>query len=483
MKAFIILSVFSIRLFLSAAPATAYYEDNARDYLPAISKIEFGKVDIGFIASDGRRMLFNRKARRFAQVPDSKYFALMSGTTEAVPVQETLFDAINKAVASAQPYGFPIKLAVKDPFAGVYWAVTATGLAQLSSDLKPSDLWHIGDAFDDKTGAAIIVISTWAAPTDSLATFQLKLGGVDTKAFYEAVGKIPQDVRACFDWQALSGLPSGDCPASSPSEKGRFLPSAFNVLVPFVIRSADFSPDNVWRAAHQLCLFRDKAAVSLLADNVDSGYFMTRTGGISQCLAWYQEAGLLPEKFTPERLERSLKRIKTDLAAGDTERMSWGHTRALDAAKGLAEFGNPEGIDLLNKYFNDSPGGIDAPGYAFFGDAAQALHYRDEFLPAVLAGIRKFYGMTVPQGCLYLDLTYGAAGKNRRGLKQLAALVEAVENATHPEKIPHQPSQAEGAYSACKSAMGSQLADKALRDEFMRTVYPKLPLAQRLILQ
>lgn len=475
--------IFSILFFLPTAPATAYYETDPRDYLPAIVKIEFGKWDIGFIAGDGRRLVFNRKARRFAQVPASEYTALLTGATDAAPVPENLIAAINKAATGAQPYSAPVRLTAKDPFAGTYWAATMTGLVQVTSDLKPSDSWYAADAFDAKTGAAIIVMSTWAAPTDSLATFQLKLGISDTKAYYEAVSKIPAESRACFNYQALSGLP-GDCAASHSAEIGRFLPTTFNVLLPFVIKSLDFSKETVWQAAQLLCLFKDKAAAALLAENADSGYFMSRTGDMGkQCIAWYREAGLIPDKPAPERLAKTLARIKAELAAGDSSRISGGHYRALDIAEGLAEFGSPEGIELLNRYFINSPGGIDAPGYAFFGDAAQGLHYNDEFLPAVLAGIRKFYGMTVPQGCLYLDLTYGAPGKNRRGVEQLAALVEAVENATHPEKIPHQPSQAEGAYSACKSAMDSQLADKALREEFMRTVYPKLPMAQRLILQ
>ena len=466
--------VFSILFLLPSTPATAYYEANPRDYLPALVKIEFGKWDIGFIAADGRQLVFNRKARRFAQVPAAKYTTLMTRITDVATVPKNLIAAINKAVTGVQPYSAPVRLTAKDPFTGTYWAATMTGLVQFTSDLKSSDFWYAADAFDGKTGAAIILMSTWAAPTDSLATFQIKLGISDTQAYYEAVRRIPPELRSCFDYQALSGLPA-DCPASPSDGNGRFLPQAFNTLLPFIIKSADFSPEQVWQATQRLCLFKDKATAATLAENADSGYFMTRTGA-KQCLAWYRDTGIIQgNKFAPERLSESLERVRTALAAGE-------YYRALDIAGSLAEFGNPEGIELLNEFFINSPGGIDAPDYAFFGDAAQTLHYRDEFLPAVLAGIRKFYGMTVPQGCLYLDLTYEAPGKNRRGLEQLTALVVAVENATHPERIPHQPSHAAGAYSACKSAMASQLADKALRDEFIKTVYPKLLLAQRLIL-
>ncbi|HNT98043.1 MAG TPA: hypothetical protein PKK31_07250 [Elusimicrobiales bacterium] len=371
-----------------------------------------------------------------------------------------------------------------DPFAARVWAATHLGISELSADGEVLSSWYLYEDYDKDTGLPAVMVSTAPRRTNFLAVFQRKLGPKDSAGFAAAVKKIPPELRDCLG-------PDGrrwDCRHGQIGDSDRFLPAEFNALIPFVVEAADFSPDNVWMTYFRLCMFGDEGVAGLLAEKYADKAVATRTGSLAtSCFYDYRQAGLLKEKPSDETVKAALGRVSRALALlstlgpdGDHMKIFEAHGVAVEGADALAEIGSLKGIELLNRYFIRSKGGVDNPDALMFDGAAQRLHYRDEFLPGAMAGIEKFYGAPIVQGCMFLDMTYpDGTRKNRLGAAQLRSLIIAVENAAHPEYIPHQPSQAEGAYSACRQAAVSQMKDAAVKEEFYRSVYPALSPAQK----
>jgi len=370
-----------------------------------------------------------------------------------------------------------VRVVKLDPDTGYLWAATQLGINQISPELEVLYALYLYEDFDE-SGLCAVQGSTIPARNNFIAIFQRLLDVKDKRKFYEAAMTIPPAVRPCFNVMAVSGRSVGYCSAA-------FLPPQFNVLAPFAIETADFSPGKIWETLSHLCIFGDKEVAALIADHATDEAF-SRNGG--QCVYNYKEAGFFPdkpgkarEKEALGRISKSLSRFKLSAMKENTIPDFKSGAAALEGANALAEAGSPRGIELLNEFFiRVKPGNGNNPEVRLFSEAAQKLHYRDEFLPGVIAGVEKFYGEPVRQGCLFLDATYPEASKkNRLGVKQLVSLLGAVENASHPELIPHQPSQAQGAYSACRAAAVSQLKDKAVREEFLKNVYPGLSSAYK----
>lgn len=285
--------------------------------------------------------------------------------------------------------------------------------------------------------------STTPAKNNFIAIFQRVLDVKDKRKFYEAAMTIPPAIRPCFNVMAVSGWSIGYCSGAEEYAASRFLPPQFNVLAPFAIETADFSPGKIWETLSRLCIFGDKDVAALIADHATDEAF---SGKGSQCVYAYKEVGLFPDKPSKAREKEALGRISKSLSQFKLSAMKENTTpdfksgaAAIEGAKALAEAGSPKGVELLNAFFmRVKPGNGNNPEVLLFSDAAQSLHYCDDFLPGVLAGVEKFYGAPVQQGCLYLDATYpDANNKNRLGVKQLVSLLKAVENASHPEFIPH----------------------------------------------
>lgn len=373
-----------------------------------------------------------------------------------------------------------------DPYTGHIWAVTHLGINEISPELEVLYSGYLYEDFDTE-GVCTVQASSVPARNNFVAVFGRLLGVKDKKKYYEAAMTIPPDMFACFHAEALTGWAPGYCEAAGGLGNSRLLPPQFNALVPFVIENADFSKEKIWETVSRLCIFGDKAAAELLADHATEEAFVSMGSYGEQCVFYYKEAGLFPDgpskakvKEALGRISRSLSKFKLSAMSGDVPDFRDG-AAAIDAANGLAALGSPKGIDLLSEFFlRVKAGNGDNPEVLLFDRAAQGLHNRDEFLPGVLAGVEKFYGAPVQQGCLYLDVTYpDEHKKNRAGVKQLVSLLKAVENAMHPEWVPHQPSQAQGAYETCRTAAVSQLKDKTVREEFLKNVYSDLAPAYK----
>ncbi|HBA60278.1 MAG TPA: hypothetical protein DCZ92_05590 [Elusimicrobia bacterium] len=381
-----------------------------------------------------------------------------------------------------------VRVVKLDPYTGYLWTATQLGINQLSPELEVLYALYLYEDFDE-SGACAVQGSTTPADNNFIAIFQRLLNVKDKRKFYEAAMSIPPEIRPCFNVMALTGWAVGSCPASVGDVNDKFLPPQFNVLAPFVIETADFSRDKMWETVMHLCIFADKDVAAIIAEHATDDAFSSRLGSYgSQCVYFYKQAGLFPDGPSKAKVKEALGRISRALSKFKLSGMNGGgvpdfqaSADAVDVANGLAELGSPRGIELLNGFFiRAKAGNGNNPEVSFFSGAAQKLHYRDEFLPGVLAGVEKFYGAPVQQGCLYLDVTYpDEHKKNRAGVKQLTALIKAVENARHPEWIPHQPSQAQGAYKTCRAAAASQLKDKAVRYEFLKSVYPGLAPAYK----
>lgn len=379
-----------------------------------------------------------------------------------------------------------VRVVKLDPYTGYLWVATQLGINQISPELEVLYALYLYEDFDE-SGTCTVQGSTTPAKNNFIAIFQRVLDVKDKRKFYEAAMTIPPAIRPCFNEMAVSGWSVGYCSGAEEYASSRFLAPQFNVLAPFAIETADFSPGKIWETLSHLCIFGDKDVAALIADHATDEDF---SGKGSQCVYAYKEVGLFPDKPSKAREKEALGRISKSLSQFKLSAMKENTTPdfksggvAIEGAKALSEAGSPKGVELLNAFFmRVKPGNGNNPEVLLFSDAAQKLHYQDEFLPGVLAGVEKFYGEPVQQGCLYLDITYPEASKkNRLGVKQLVSLLKAVENASHPELIPHQPSQAQGAYFTCRAAAVSQLKDKTVRAEFLTGAYPALPAAQKKI--
>lgn len=394
-----------------------------------------------------------------------------------------------KTISRADGLADTLVRAVKlDPYTGHVWAATRLGVSEISPGLEVLYSGYLYEDFDAE-GACAVQASSVPARNNFVAVFGRLLGVKDRKKYYEAAMTVPPEIRPCFNIMAVTGWSLMRCEPAGEEALPGFLPPQFNALVPFVLETADFGPEGTWRTVMRLCIFGDKAAAALVADHATDEAFVSRLGSYGeQCISRYREAGLFPDKPSEAKVKEALGRISRALSRFKLSAMSSGASpdfnagaAAIDAADGLAELGSPRGVELLNEFFmRVKPGNGDNPEVLLFSDAAQKLHYRDDFLAGAMSGVEKFYGAPVQQGCLYLDVTNPEEQKkNRAGVKQLVSLLKAVENASHPEWIPHQPSQAQGAYDACRAAAASQLRDKAVREEFLKNVYPGLAPAYK----
>ena len=376
-----------------------------------------------------------------------------------------------------------IRVVKLDPYTGYIWVATQLGIDQISPELDVLYSLYLYEDFDENGGCAVQG-STVPTQNNFIAIFQRVLNVKNKKKFYDAALTIPREMWPCFNVAALTGWSLGYCSQGGDYPNASFLAPQFNVLAPFAMEAADFSPDKIWNTLAHLCIFGDKDVAALIADHATDEAFAARGGDNGgQCIYNYKEAGLFPNKPSEAKVKAALGRISKSLSQFKLSVMKENETpdfnsgaNAINSAAALAEAGSPRGVELLNEFFmRVRSGNGNNPEVMLFSDAAQKLHYRDEFLPGIIAGVEKFYGAPVQQGCIYLDVTSPEENKkNRAGVKQLASLLKAVENAMHPEWIPHQPSQAQGAYEACSKAAVSQLKDKAVREEFLETVYPGL---------
>lgn len=375
-----------------------------------------------------------------------------------------------------------------DPYTGHVWAATRLGVSEVSSELEVLYSGHLYEDFDAE-GACTVQAASVPTRNNFIAVFGRLMGVKDKNKYYEAAMTIPPEIRPCFNIMAVTGWPLMRCEPAGEEGLPGFLPPQFNALVPFVLETADFGPETTWRTVMRLCIFGDKAAAAMVADHATDEAFVSRLGSYGeQCISRYKEASIFPDKPSEAKVKEALGRISRSLSKFKLSAMN-GETMpdfndggtAIDAADGLAALGSPRGVELLNEFFmRVKPGNGDNPEVLLFSDAAQKLHYRDEFLAGAMSGVEKFYGAPVQQGCLYLDVAHPEEQKkNRAGVKQLVSLLKAVENATHPEWIPHQPSQAQGAYDTCRAAAVSQLKNRAVREEFLKDVYPGLAPAYK----
>lgn len=380
-----------------------------------------------------------------------------------------------------------VRVVKLDPHTGHIWTATHLGINEISPELEVLYSGYLYEDFDAE-GACAVQAAEVPTRNNFVAVFGRLLGVKDKKKYYEAAMTIPPEMLTCFNVETMTGWPPGHCEAAGALGYSSLLPPQFNALAPFVIETADFSPEKIWGTVKRLCIFSDKAAAALIADHVTDEAFLSMGSYGEQCVSYYKEAGLFPYKPSETKVKAALGRISRALSRLKLSSMNGGDipdfregAAALDAAEGLAALGSPRGVELLNEFFlRVKAGNGDNQEVRFFSEAAQKLHYRDEFLPGAMSGVEKFYGEPVQQGCLYLDVAHPEEQKkNRAGVKQLVSLLKAVENATHPEWIPHQPSQAQGAYDTCRAAAVSQLKDKAVREEFLKNVYPGLAPAYK----
>ncbi len=381
-----------------------------------------------------------------------------------------------------------VRVVKLDPYTGYLWAATQLGINQISPELEVLYALYLYEDFDEN-GSCAVQGSTIPANNNFIAIFQRLLDVKDKRKFYEAAMAIPYKIRPCFNVETLTGWTQGYCEEAGGLGANMFLPPQFNVLAPFAIEAADFSPGKIRETLSHLCVFGDKAVAALVADHATDEAFAAKTGSSGgQCIFFYKQAGLFPDKPSETKVKAALGRISKSLSQFKLSTMKEdgipdfraGHA-AIEAAAALADAGSGKGVELLNEYFmRMKPGNGDNYEVLLFDRAAQGLHNYDEFLPGALAGVEKFYGGPVQQGCLYLDMTYpDSHKKNRVGVKQLTSLLKAVENAMHPEWVPHQPSQAQDAYETCRAAAISQLKNEIVREEFLKTVYPGLAPAYK----
>lgn len=381
-----------------------------------------------------------------------------------------------------------IRVVKLDPYTGYLWTATQLGINQISPELEVLYALYLYEDFD-QNGVCAVQGSTTPANNNFIAIYQRILGVKDKRKFYEAAMTIPSGIRPCFNVESLTGWSPGYCEEAGGRGANMFLPPQFNALAPFAIEAADFSPDKIYETISHLCIFGDKAAAALIADHATDEAFAAKTGSYGgQCVFFLKQAGLFPDKPNEAKVKAALGRISKSLSQFKLSVMQENGipdfragSAAIEAAAALADAGSGKGMELLNEYFmRMKPGNGDNYEILLFDRAAQSLHNYDEFLPGALAGVEKFYGGPVQQGCLYLDMTYpDSHKKNRVGVKQLTSLLKAVENATHPEWVPHQPSQAEDAYKTCRAAAISQLKNEIVREEFLKTVYPGLAPAYK----
>ena len=371
-----------------------------------------------------------------------------------------------------------------DPYTKNIWVATHLGINELSPDFNILFKEYFYEDFDEKTGSSIIKLSSEPVKSFPLTILGRKMGVEDKISYYKAVLSIPSEIRNCFNpysWDQLSNCPN--------NEKG-FLPEEFNVLIPFimeVIRSN--KEDCINEALSVICFFNDPIIADLLSEMEANEALMSKWSFyVRACADKYSALGIISGKKKSERIETILKQIDSELyrykLATEKNDIFFDSNLNLivEGVESLLKMGDLRGMELVNSYFINSSGGHSTANAMLFADLAQRFYNYNEFLPSILSGIQKFYGTPAEAGCGYLDMTYkDESRKTRLGEKSIIALLKAVENATHPETVPHQPSQVEDAYIVCKTALKSQLKEKTIRIEFIKRIYPSLPSVQKKI--
>lgn len=405
---------------------------------------------------------------------------------DGIVVQSLQDGALIKQISNKEGLAGNLIRAIKlDPYAKNVWTAAHLGINELSPDFKILFTGYFYEGFDENTGSSVIKLSSSPVGSAGLAVLQRKIGVKDKAGYYAAVLSIPPETRNCFNpygWDQLSKCPD--------SNRG-FLPGEFNALVPFLISAIRSGTGDYMREAlAQICFFKDPAIADLLAEmEADQALMAKWNFYVRACADKYSSMGIISEKKKAERAGTLLRQIAGGLAKYNLAVINNSfppdyevQQSIIEGAKSLLAMGDSRGMELINDHFLRSAGGHSTPNSMLFTDMAQQFYNYNEFLPAILSGIQKFYGAPAGGGCLYLDMTYtDETRKSRLNAGNLPALLKAAENATHPETVPHQPSQAEAAYVSCKTALESQLKDKTVREEFRRRIYPSLTPARKKI--
>ncbi|MFA6584206.1 MAG: hypothetical protein WCS77_07910 [Elusimicrobiaceae bacterium] len=390
-----------------------------------------------------------------------------------------------------------VRVIRRDPFTGNVWAATNYGINEITPELKVVFAKYMYEDFDPADGAAAIFLSSALLSSNPLAVVGRRLGVSPPEKYYAAALTIPRENWQCFNLEP--GFPTEPCKAGYESESGKnFLPKAFNALVPFFLEAAS-STDEERRstAVWLLCQFNDMRVYDFFSRaerNPHSSSYSDST--VKECLGKYESSGLAPSAEQKRRAALLLKQIANALVqikeSGVSDEAYYAyHGKAeadaslspasvVDNARALLDSGDARGVEVIVKYFRYLATGNNADG-ELFERLGQELHYRDEIAPAMQYGLGKIIGANAARGCDYFDVTYRSDSEaSRYGARYLPALLAALENAV-PEKVPHQPSQAESVQAACRKAFLSQIKNPSVKDSFLKEYYPALTPARRKI--
>ena len=233
-------------------------------------------------------------------------------------------------------------------------------------------------------------------------------------------------------------------------------------------------------------MFNDRRVVDFLTryeqSGADRGLHASELWYTRDCLDKYGRLGVVSGDPARERIERLLGQERAALEAirsSSPERSTPSEAvqSVVDAAKSLKEMKEPEGIRLINEHFSASDGG---PHDAALYDAVLAnfVSYAD-LTPAALEGLKRIRTGEIYRGCQFFDMTYERLLGSRYDAKYADAMLIALERAVNPSETMRRSGLAAVAVDTCTRAIESQLRNPAVREAFVRDIYPGLSQAQR----
>lgn len=366
-----------------------------------------------------------------------------------------------------------------DPYNGNIWVITQQGFNEIGKDFKIVNAKYFYEDFDSLTGKPVVLLSSVVKQNNPLAVVERLLAIKDTKAFYDAVSQIPEQIRAKFSlYNFHAGIYSS---ANIIAVKEHFTPREMNVLIPFFIEAAQSNQQDVRSTAlSMLCMFNDRRIFDLLTNMEKNKPHKAGDWYIRDCLDKYTKLGLVVDDSVIQRIQLLLDRIKSGLA-NIRSSTSVDQEAIVEDVKSLKVMGNLQGMQLINNYFLVSDGNPEDGD--FYDIVVQQLHYENEIIPAVVEGLKKIQTSDVSRGCSYFDMRYEGLHGTRYDAKYAEAILRALEHALYPSETmrrsAHRDTIEEYVVKGCSEAFKSQMQNQTVKEVFRKDIYPHLSELQK----
>ncbi|TET44680.1 hypothetical protein E3J62_09605 [candidate division TA06 bacterium] len=363
-----------------------------------------------------------------------------------------------------------IEAVALDPETGRVWVTTEWGV----NEVKPAGIvarsLFLYEDFNRETGIPEVFVSETRTTGNPFATLARTIGIDDTRAFYETVSRIPEEMIDEVTHLSSLIVGSHQYPLHAPVD------SQWNILVPFVLKATQNEDrTQTYYAEHVLAMFDDTRArkyfLEILEDSSARPHrigFATRYVGSRR----RSETPTLDEeiRLLCRRVDQAISELHA--MGANSAPIPVGHAILFPVTKRLQALGSAYGYKAIEDYFETADFSTGRDGSLLYDFVVRSYH-REEAVPAILIALRRIppdRGALFARTCSIFDMAYrsGHSGPPLYSADYVGALLRAYVRAAAFQRADAK------AISACESAILSQLQNPEVRSRFLTDIHPHL---------